>query len=92
VTVIINVQISLDVALSLCLRLSVNNEHNEICDLESEFGVTLKPLHENTSDPILIRHFIMEVDNMITAKKLINHLLKIKYVEGAYIKTADELP
>ena len=90
-TITINVQISLDIASRLNQK-SSNSKISEILDLEREFGVTLKPLHDNISDPILLRHFIVKVDNMTIAKKVINQLLKIKYIEGAYIKPPDKQP
>lgn len=91
-TITINVQTSLNIASRLRQKSFSNSNLNEILDLEREFGITLKPLHPNTSDPNLAKHFIVKVDNMTIAEKVISRLLKIKYVEGAYIKPPDQLP
>lgn len=91
-TIIINVQLALDEAISFNQRSLSNNPLTEIEEIQREYRVSFEPLHKNTKDIALLRHFIVKVDNRTKAEKLINQLLRIKYVEGAYIKPKDELP
>lgn len=90
--VLINVQFSPAIAEKLHKKSQPDEGLTQIFNIESDFKVTLKPLHPNTKDPYLITHFIMELPDEILAKQVISRLLRSKFVEAAYIKPQDESP
>lgn len=90
--VLINVQFTPAIAEKLHKKSQQDEDLTEIFNIESDFQITIKPLHPNTKDPYLITHFITELPDETVAKQVISRLLRSKFVEAAYIKPQDESP
>lgn len=89
--IVINVQTSSDLASNLKQR-SQDRSVVEIERVERKFGIELKRLHQYTNDPLLKCHFVIELENDNLAVELVDKLLHIKGIEGAYIKPPAESP
>jgi hypothetical protein len=87
----LNIQLPLDLAYKLHQGASrLDGELTEIFNVEREYGLTIKPLHADTKDPLLIRHFVVEVPDKATAELVRTRLLQSKSVEGVYTKRPAE--
>jgi hypothetical protein len=82
----VNIKVKPHIAHKLRSRSMSNGELSEIFNIERDFGITIKPLHTNTEDPLLISHFVVEVPDQATAKTVATRFLQSKVVEAAYVK------
>jgi hypothetical protein len=88
----IAVKISADVAQALQRKGPATKELRELLTIAEVYGVTLKPMHYDTKDPNLMRHFIVEVSEHESAQRVIDGLRQSNAIEMAYLKPLDELP
>ena len=86
------VQVRMDVALALQQRQPATNASEELLNAAGELGVVLKPVHPSAKDPHLMQYFMVEVQDLATAKQVISRLQDCKAVEAAYLKPPDEMP
>ncbi len=88
----VTVKVSADVARILHKRGPPTADSEELVRTVERFDFTLVPMHRATGDPNLQRYFIVEVPDIATAQRLIDSLLQLKTIEGAYVTPPAELP
>jgi hypothetical protein len=83
----LSIQLPLEMAYKLHQRSSRSDaELAEIFNIERDYDLTIKPLHVDAKDPLLVRHFIVDVPDKTTAELVKARLLQSKSVEGVYSK------
>ena len=58
----------------------------------SELGASLRPEHPGTSDPDLVRFFLVDVPRGVDVPAVIGKLRRCQGVEAVYAKPTQELP
>lgn len=89
--VIISVQIADDVAKAFHEQ-SSTADTVELQEVLTEFNLSVEPVHPGIDDATLIKFFIIKAPDKATADQVVRDLLKLKSVEGAYVKPAASLP
>jgi hypothetical protein len=85
------IQLPLDIAYKLHQGSSRSDgELAEIFTVERDYGLTIKPLYADSKDPLLIRHFVVDVPDKAIAELVRARLLQSKSVEGVYTKPPAE--
>lgn len=64
----------------------------ELNRIAEQLGVVLRPIHPETINPELGRHFTVEAADLPTAEGMIARLRQSKAVEAAYLKPRDAAP
>ncbi|MCW3991519.1 MAG: hypothetical protein NWE79_02335 [Candidatus Bathyarchaeota archaeon] len=88
----VTVQVALDVAKTLNNRGTPSTKSLELLRIVDRLGVSLKPIHPGTDDPLLSQFFLVEVPDEATAENVIAGLKKSKAIQAAYLKPPDEMP
>jgi hypothetical protein len=65
---------------------------NTIEQQARQFGATLRPQHPDTDDPDLSGYFVLAVPSDKDAGQLVEELLGLSGVEGAYLKPQPAMP
>ncbi len=65
---------------------------DQLMHIVATLGVTLEPMHRGTDDLQLMRYFVVQVPDAVTAQRVIDQLQQSGVVEGAYLKPRDEAP
>jgi len=87
----LSIQLPLDTAYKLHQRSSRSDaELAEIFDVERDYDLRIKPLHVDAKDPLLVRHFVVDVPDKTTAELVKTRLLQSKSVEAVYSKPPAE--
>jgi hypothetical protein len=68
------------------------SESSEVASRLEQFGVELRALHPGASDPNLLPHFAVDVEDPETAQQVAETLRQSPAVLGAYVKPDAELP
>ncbi len=68
------------------------SELRQVMSTVADLGARLEPVHPGEDDPVLARHFRVEVHDQETAERVIGALQQNRAVEGAYVKPEAELP
>jgi hypothetical protein len=64
----------------------------ELRDLADEFGLSVRPLHAGTSDPVLGSYYIVSVPDASMARQVLDRLRQSPAVNAAYLKPPDAMP
>jgi hypothetical protein len=64
----------------------------ELRKLADEFGLSIRPLHAGTTDPVLGAYFIVSVPDASLAKQVLDRLRQSPAVNAAYLKPPDAMP
>lgn len=87
----LSIQLPLDTAYKLHQKSSRSDrELAEMFNIERDYNLTIKPLHADAKDPLLIRHFVIDVPDKATADLVRARLLQSKSVEAVYSKPPAE--
>lgn len=88
------ITVQLDAAATRCLQHQgpPTPDIQELVRITEQFGVVLQPIHPETEDPNLSRHFTVEAPDRTAAERMIAGLRKIRAVEAAYLKPTDAMP
>lgn len=88
----LSIQVPLEIAYKLHQRSSRSDaDLAEIFNVERDYDLTIKPLHIDAKDPILLRHFVIDVTDKATAEIVRDRLLQSKSVDAVYSKPTAEL-
>lgn len=60
--------------------------------LADELGLSFRPLHAGTSDPVLGSYFIVSVPDASRAQQVLARLRQSPAVNAAYLKPPDTMP
>ena len=88
----ITVHLRSDVARSLADRSPPATDINDLLQVLSRFGLTLRPLHPGTDEPELKAQYWLDAPDQATADQVIQQLLQLKATEAAYSKPPDAMP
>ena len=86
------VQVKLEVARQLRQQQPSTDISRMIEQTVKQLGGRLNPVHLDTTDPLLLPFFQVQVSNPQTADQIVAALSQCEGVEAAYLKPADELP
>ena len=64
----------------------------ELRELADEFGLSVRPLHAGTTDPVLGSYYIVSVPDALLAQQVLDRLRQIPAVNAAYLKPPDAMP
>jgi hypothetical protein len=64
----------------------------ELQDLADNFGLSFRPLHPDTDDPVLGSYFIVDVPDAAAAPRVLDRLRRSPSFSAAYVKGPDALP
>jgi hypothetical protein len=64
----------------------------ELAQTADSLGISLRPVHPGAEDPLLLRHFTIDVRDSEAAERVAAELRKSSAVEGAFRKPAAEPP
>lgn len=87
---VVTVQVTLEAARVLQNQMSATPSSEELVAVAKELEITLQPLHPRTKDPVLITFYTVDVVDADMAERVINRLLQLEAVEGAYLKPPAE--
>ncbi|MBS1809723.1 MAG: hypothetical protein JST84_16295 [Acidobacteria bacterium] len=88
----ITVHLRSDAARGLAERSPPSTEINELRQILSRLGITLRPLHPESTDPELRTQFWIDAPDQATADQIIQQLQPLRAVQAAYSKPPDEMP
>ena len=64
----------------------------ELRELADELGLSIRPLHAGTTDPVLGSYFIVSLPDASLAKQVLDRLRQSPAVYAAYLKPPDAMP
>jgi hypothetical protein len=96
----VGVQLDLNTALELHKRLEASRHSgprtasaaDAILDAARELGITVTPVHPGQTHELLAPYFFVEVRDLATAQTVAKRLQQVKGVDGAWVRSSDDLP